>query len=121
VDVADLPSAPAVRAYAHAPGLARPAPSTLADERALLDEASDALARNDAVQALRFAQLHAQRFATGQLVEEREAVAVEAFVLAHRHDEARAHGARFRSAWPHSLFLPAVEASLASIPDDANR
>jgi hypothetical protein len=50
------------------------------------------------------------------LREEREALAVKAFVLAGRGDEARARADKFRAKYPASLFLPAIESSLRSIP-----
>lgn len=133
VNVDDLPSAHGDRPPAAGPSLraaepvrpaaepAPPAASALAEERALLDEASRALARDDGPRALQLTELHAQRFPSGQLAEERESVAVEALVLSRRYEEARARGARFRSTWGGSLFLPAVAASLASIPEDKNR
>jgi hypothetical protein len=89
--------------------------STLSAERALLDEARRALAQEEGAQALALAGEHERRFAEPQLGEEREAIAIQALIVEGRYDEARARAARFRSASPNSLFLPAVEASLASI------
>jgi hypothetical protein len=90
--------------------------SSLSAERVLLDEARSALATGDAARALGLVDAHARRFSRPQLSEEREALAVQALVALGRYDEARARAARFRAAAPNSLFLPAIEASLASIP-----
>jgi RNA polymerase sigma-70 factor (ECF subfamily) len=108
---------PAVSAARTSPQhAAAPPPSSLAAERAILDDARSALSQGDGARALALADAHARRFAPAQLDEEREALAVQALVIEGRYDDARARAARFRAAWPHSLFLPSVEASLASIP-----
>lgn len=90
--------------------------ASLAAERLLLDQARAALSAGNTDQALASTDLHARRFAHPQLGEEREALGIQALVGGGRYDEARARAARFRAAWPNSLFLPAVEASVASIP-----
>jgi hypothetical protein len=82
----------------------------------MLDRARDALAQDDGPRALAVLDQHAQTFPRPRLAEEREALAVQALVIASRYAEARARGARFRTTWPSSLFLPAVDASLGSIP-----
>ncbi len=123
------PEEPSAGAPASAPSAApvlaplrpvvRPSPqpsSSLSAERALLDEARRALSQDDGARALALAGEHEHRFAQPQLAEEREAIAIQALVLRGRYDEARARAARFRAASPNSLFLPAVDASLASIP-----
>ncbi len=92
------------------------ASASLAAERLVLDEARSALSEGDASRALALTETHARRFAHPQLGEEREALAVQALVSGGRYDDARARAARFRATWPSSLFLPAVEASVASIP-----
>ncbi len=92
------------------------ASSSLSAERALLDDARRALAQGDGALALSLASEHARRFAQPQLGEERETIAIQALILEGRYEEARARAARFRSASPNSLFLPAVDASLESIP-----
>jgi hypothetical protein len=55
---------------------------------------------------------HASGFPRGQLVEEREGMWVKALVLAGRPAAARARAESFRRRFPHSLFLPAVDAAL---------
>jgi hypothetical protein len=99
------------------PGLsASPSPSSLSQERSLVDAARAALSSGDATHALLLLDEHARRFARPQLGEEREALAIQALVTQGRFDEARARAARFRATSPGSLFLPAIDASLASIP-----
>jgi hypothetical protein len=84
----------------------------LAAERALLDRARRALMRGDGDAALDPLGRHATSFPRGQLVEEREGMRVKALVLAGRRSEARARANSFRRRFPHSLFLPVVEAAL---------
>jgi hypothetical protein len=91
-------------------------PSTLSAERALLDSARAALTSGDTERALALLDDHVRRFPKPQLAEEREAIAIQALVAAGRYDEARARAARFRASAPTSLFLPAVDATIASIP-----
>jgi hypothetical protein len=108
-------SPPAAGPPAHASAVA-PSGSSLSAERAILDGARSALTAGEAARALSLLDQHARRFPRPQLGEEREALAVQTMVAAGRYDEARARAARFRTAAPNSLFLPAIEASLASIP-----
>lgn len=90
--------------------------SDLKGERALLDGARSAFARGDAKVTLSLIDLHTQRFPSGSLVEEREALAVKALVAAGRFEDARARGVRFHARFPTSLLRPAVDNALASIP-----
>lgn len=90
--------------------------SSLTVERALLDQARAALTSGDGARALSLADEHRRRFSNAQLSEEREAIAIQALVTLGRYDEARARAGRFRDVAPNSLFLPAIEASLTSIP-----
>jgi hypothetical protein len=102
-----------------ASGHPTPAPSStssLSAERALLDHARGALASGDAAGALVLLGDHAHRFPKPQLAEEREALVIQSLVSLGRYDEARAAAARFKAASPGSLFMPAIEASLGSIP-----
>jgi hypothetical protein len=109
---ATAPLTPPVQTSVHPP----PSSSSLAAERTMLDEARGALTSGDAVRALGLLDAHARRFAKPQLGEEREALAIQALVTAGRYDDARARAATFRAAVPNSLFLPSIDASLASIP-----
>jgi hypothetical protein len=84
----------------------------LAAERAILEQARTALAQRDSRAALAALLSHARRFPQGRLAELREALWVEALVLAGRPDEARARADRFRARYPHSLFLGAVVQAL---------
>jgi len=114
---ASVPSAtpsPPVRDGAHA--TPPPGASSLAAERALLDDARGALGSGDAAKALALADEHGRRFARAQLGEEREAIAIQALVALGRNEDARARAARFRAAIPNSLFLPVIDATLRSIP-----
>ena len=88
----------------------------LAAERALLDGARSALAARDAPRALALTADHAREFPRGQLAEERESIVVKALVTSAQPDAARARAARFHRAHPHSIFLPAVDAAIESIP-----
>jgi hypothetical protein len=90
--------------------------SSLPAERAILDGARTALGQNDGARAIALTDEHARRFPHPQLGEEREAIAIQALVIAGRYDDARERARQFRAASPDSLFLPVVEASLASIP-----
>jgi hypothetical protein len=101
---------------ASAPPSAAAVPSTLSAERAVLEDARAALATGDAARALSLLDQHVHRFPKPQLAEEREALAIQALVLLQQYGEARARASRFRASAPNSLFLPAIDASLASIP-----
>jgi hypothetical protein len=87
---------------------------TVAEERAILDPARTALGRGDGASALDGVKRHEQKFPRGQLTEEREAIAVQALVVLHRGDEARARGGRFLAKYPNSVLAPAVKAALAT-------
>jgi RNA polymerase sigma-70 factor (ECF subfamily) len=94
---------------------AQPAPdpeASLRSERILLDRAHAALARGDYAAALEAVALHERTFPSGRLAEEREYAAIRALRGAGRVDEASARAARFRQAFPNSLFLPAIDAAL---------
>ena len=90
--------------------------SSLSDERALLDRVRSELAENDPANALNLVDEHTRRFPKAQLAEEREVLAVQALVALGRYDEARTRAAKLRAAAPNSLFLPAIDATLGSIP-----
>jgi hypothetical protein len=111
-------SASAVPVAPHAVATAAPPSSgqELAAESAILDIARAAIARGEADHALAAVDRHAAAFPQGMLREEREALGVKALVLAGRGDDARAREARFRARYPESLFLPALESALRSIP-----
>lgn len=112
--VAVAPTAPA------APGQVRPPkPSTgeqLAAERALLDVARAAVGEGNGAGALDAVARHEKEFPAGLLVEEREALAVRALILAGRGADARARGATFEQRYPSSLALAGIRAALEAIP-----
>lgn len=89
---------------------------SLGVERRLLDGARATLGSGDAREALRQLHEHEQRFARGRLVEEREALVIQALANVGRADDARERARAFQSRWPTSVYLPAVNAALASIP-----
>jgi hypothetical protein len=98
------------------PSASASASSSLSAERLLLDGARVALTSGEPARALSLLSDHARRFPRPKLGEEREALAIQALVAVGRYDDARARAASFRAAAPHSLFLPAVDVTLASIP-----
>jgi hypothetical protein len=112
VDPETLPRAASPAAASTPP----PAPGQLDSERALLDAAHVALVAGDSDTALRALERHARKYPRAMLGEERDALFVQALVHAGRYDEARAHADAFRRHAPGSLFMPAVDAAIASIP-----
>lgn len=82
-------------------------------ERLLIEQATSALHRDQAEMALRVCQQHAVQFHSGQLVEERESIAIRALVSLGRIDEARLRVEQFRKRFPESVLLEAVEAAVA--------
>jgi hypothetical protein len=85
-------------------------------ERALLDAARIALVSGDTDTALRALGRHTRSYRRPLLGEERDALFVQALVRAGRYDEARTRADAFRRSAPQSLFMPAVDAAIASIP-----
>ena len=82
----------------------------LAAERTLIDRARMALARRQSAAALEAVDAHAKSYPRGRLVEEREAIGIQALVQAGRAGDARARADRFRVAYPNSIFTAAVDA-----------
>ncbi|MDB4930970.1 MAG: hypothetical protein JWM10_3454 [Myxococcaceae bacterium] len=72
-------------------------------ERALIERCSSALVRGDASGALVAAREHARRFPSGVLVEEREALTIQALRSQGRTAEADARSEAFTRRWPASL------------------
>lgn len=90
----------------------KPLPShdvPLARERSLLDMGRTALARGDTEAAFRAVKTLEQEAPNGQLVEEREVLAVQTLVTANRTAEARRRAAVFRTKYPSSPLLGVVE------------
>ena len=103
--LADAPATPA-QASAQAPR------STLVDERVLLDRARRQLASAEPARALVFLEQHAQRFARGELTEEREAMRINVLVQLGRKDEAKAGGEAFAARFPNSIMGASVRSAL---------
>jgi hypothetical protein len=87
--------------------------SALQAERRLLEQARVAVARGDMDTALAAVNEHTRAFPAGLLVEEREALAVQALAKGGRMDSARARLDAFRTKWPRSLFLKSLDAATA--------
>lgn len=102
-----------VPAAAAAPS-ARAPRSTLAEERLLLDQARRQLASDEPARALVFLDQHAQRFARGELSEEREAMRINVLAQLGRKDEAKAGGEAFAARFPNSIMGASVRAALRS-------
>ncbi|HTS81692.1 MAG TPA: hypothetical protein VMH40_13920 [Myxococcaceae bacterium] len=115
------PPAPAPIAQPAAPPLVEPAPApepapvdTLGEERELLDHARQDIARGNLGEARSLLRLHAERFTTGRLSEEREALIIRLLVREGRESEARARAVRFRQQHPRSIQLPGIAEALRS-------
>jgi hypothetical protein len=85
----------------------------LADEQAFLEEARAALVGGSPERALRLLQQHQRDFPAAQLGDARDSLVIQALVAEGRVEQARVKAAEFRRRHPHSLFLPAVDASLS--------
>lgn len=108
---AAAPRSPSRKTQAGAPPPSR-SDDALLQERQALETARSALARgrpDDALEALRD---HQQRFAAGQLREEREALRVLALAASGRRVEASEAAHAFALQFPSSLLLPTVEAAV---------
>jgi hypothetical protein len=85
-------------------------------ELRLLRHARAAVAREDFAAALVPIAEHVRRFKDGRLAEEREALRVKALVGLGRAQDTRRAAAAFRTRFPHSVLLPAVDRMSASGP-----
>ena len=85
-------------------------------ENALITRAQSALARRQPSGALEALRTHAEQFPDGQLVEEREAMWVQALASTGDLDGARARAARFHRRFPDSPLGPAVDAAVVERP-----
>ncbi|MDP1823450.1 MAG: hypothetical protein Q8L48_09415 [Archangium sp.] len=81
-------------------------------ERLLIEQATAALSRGNAAQALEACTQHAAQFREGQLAEERESLAIRALLRLGRRDEAETRAAAFRGRYPEGLLLDVVEKAL---------
>jgi outer membrane protein assembly factor BamD (BamD/ComL family) len=98
------------------PAAVRSKDEGLAAERNLIEMARTALARGRIDGALATLHRHARRFAKGQLAEERDSLFVQTLVAKGDFAQARERATRFRRQHPSSLFQPAVDQALQSIP-----
>jgi hypothetical protein len=118
------PAAPAAARVASAPPKAehaaraeiRERDRNLAAERALIEQARTALARQQGATALAALERHGRDFPQGDLEEERESLQVQALVGLERFDQARKIAARFHKRFPRSIFGAVVDEALKSIP-----
>ena len=87
--------------------------SRLAAERHLLDAARTAIVQGEPERAVAQLERHRAQFPDGLLVEERDAMMVEALAKASRTSEARALAESFRAKYPGSLFAGTVDSAVA--------
>lgn len=85
------------------PPLAAPAKPHVS-EVALLEQARASLRSGNAAAALALADNAAAQYPDGVLVEEREALAIEALIKLDRKADARAKWSQFASSYPHSNY-----------------
>ena len=85
-----------------------------AAELQLLQRAQSEYASHEFANALVLLAEHGRRFPKGRLAEEREALRVRSLARAGRGDEARRALASFANRFPHSAFLPRLQAAASS-------
>jgi len=125
VPVAVVAAPPAVAPHKRAPAphevapLPVPAAADVAEqdralerEQALLEVARTALGRGNAADAMQALTRHVEEFPSGRLVEERESLRIQALAALGRRPEAIDLFKAFSKRFPHSLFLPAMQALL---------
>ncbi len=89
----------------------------LAGERNLIEIARTALGRGHADSALASLRRHARLYPGRRAArEEREGLSIQALVVSGDVAAARERTARFRERYPRSLFTPAIDEALRSIP-----
>jgi hypothetical protein len=87
------------------------------NERRLLTQARHALAEGEHRLALKALESHARRYPEGQLVEEREALRIEALRGLGRERAAQSAAGQFRQRFPKSVLAPQMPASVPQTPD----
>jgi hypothetical protein len=117
ISVEDLPrAAPMLRA---APPIVVPSATSTADrvdaELSLVERARDALA-SDPATALALADRHASEFPQGQLIEEREVIAIEALMKLGRTAEAQSRALRVLSEHPRTPYRARIERAVHEAP-----
>jgi outer membrane biosynthesis protein TonB len=106
---ASAPKPEPKRAAAHGkptakPAAIAPAPPPAVSEVELLEQARTAMRSGDAGRALELIGEHERLYADGALVEEREALVIEALAKLGRRDEARARWMKFATSYPRSNY-----------------
>ena len=89
----------------------------LAEERVLLERARVALSRNRPEQAILTLNEHKRNYKNGVMIEEREALAIQALVSLQRYELARKRANKFFVNYPKSFLKPLVKASIKNIPE----
>jgi hypothetical protein len=108
-EAAELPSPVVSPPPAPAPQKKPPRADTLGKERVLLDVARSAVNARDWAKALAAVASHETNFPSGQLVEEREALAIQALSGAGQRAEARRHMSAFTTRFPDSPLRTSLE------------
>ena len=88
----------------------------LAAERALIEQARTALARDQGAAAISALERHSRDFPQGELEEERQSLYVQALVALERFEQAKKVAARFHRTFPRSIFGAVVDEAIKSIP-----
>lgn len=104
--------APEPKPVVKVPAKKAAAVDTLGRERVLLDLARSALSSGDVAKALAAVQSHEAQFPSGQLTEEREALAVQILWTAGRRDEATRRLHAFSLQFADSPLRPALDAMM---------
>jgi hypothetical protein len=94
--------------------------SSLAQERRILDEARQALARGQPAEGTAPLERHVARFPKGILTEEREALYVRVLAALGNHAAALARAEAFQRRFPNSIFYPAVRSAVGTISERTN-
>ncbi len=103
-------------AGAFAPPSAEASAIVHAEERLLIDRARVALRRGDVHETLVVLMSHERRFMGGMLREDRDRLAIEAFIAAGRIDDARERIARYRREHPSGIHRAAIDRLAAELP-----
>jgi hypothetical protein len=90
--------------------------TSLARERALIEQSRTALRAGEPSRALGLLHAHERRYPGGLLVEERMGLQVEALAAAQRFGEARSLAERFHAIFPTSPLWPVLQAALRAEP-----
>lgn len=78
----------------------------------MIRSAGRALSEGKVIEALDLLALHERSYPRSPRVQQREMLAIQALIHAGRRTDAGARAERFRAAFPQSVFLPIVEATM---------